>query len=112
MPAGPPVLLSPTLTRSGQTLTISMMGLSSTRDMTDADFQFTPVAGKSIKTTDVSVPLSGPFQTWYGSAESDQYGTSFSYSQPFTLDGDASDIASVTITLTNSNGTSTPATVQ
>ena len=80
--------------------------------MTEAQFHFTPASGKSLTTTDLTVQLSSAFQTWYGSEASDQYGTNFLYTQPFTLNGDASDIASVTITLTNSNGTSSPSTVQ
>ena len=112
VPAGPPVLSSPTLTRSGQSLLITVIALSSTRDMTEARFHFTPAAGKSIKTMDVTVPLTTVFQAWYGSAASDAFGTNFMYTQPFTLDGNATDVASVTIILVNSNGTSDPATVQ
>jgi hypothetical protein len=112
VPASPPVLSSPTLTRSGQSIQVSVIGLSSTRDMTEAQFHFTAASGKSIKTTDVTVPLTNVFQTWYASPTSDQFGTNFMYTQPFTLDGSASDIASVTITLANSNGASSPVTAQ
>jgi hypothetical protein len=106
------VLSSPTLSRSGQTLQISVIALSSTRDMIEARFHFTPASGKSIKTTDVTVPLTSAFQTWYGSADSTPFGTNFKYTQPFTLDGDASDVANVTIILTNSAGSSNAATAQ
>lgn len=112
VPAGPPVISSPTLTRSGQSLQITLLALSSTRDMTEAQFHFTPVAGKSIKTTDVTVQLTTVVQAWYGSTASDAFGTNFMYTQPFTLDSDANDVASVTITLVNSSGASDPATVQ
>jgi hypothetical protein len=112
VPTAPPVLSSPTLTRSGQSMQITVIALSSTRDMTEAQFHFTAASGKSLKTTDVTVQLASAFQTWYGSSTSDQYGTNFTYTQPFTLDGDASDVASVTITLVNSSGASEPATTQ
>ncbi len=112
VPASAPVLSSPTLTRSGQSLQITVIALSSTRDMTEAQFHFTAASGKSLKTTDITVSLTSVFQTWYGSAASDQYGTNFTYTQPFTLDGNATDVGSVTITLVNSAGTSAPATVQ
>jgi hypothetical protein len=93
-------------------LQITVIALSSTRDMTEARFHFTPAKGKSIKTTDVTVPLTPSFQTWYGSVASNAFGTNFTYTQPFTIDGDATDIATVTITLVNSNGPSAAATVQ
>ena len=112
VPPAPPVLSSPTLTPSGQTLSIVIPLISSTRDMTSATFQFTPVSGKSIKTSNVTVQLTSLFQGWYGSGTSDQYGTSCIYTQSFTIDGEATDVGSVTVTLTNSNGPSEPSTVQ
>jgi hypothetical protein len=112
VPAAPPVISSATLTRSGQSLQVAIIGLSSTRDMTEATFHFTPASGKSLKTTDVTVQLGTAFQGWYGSAASDQFGTNFTYTQPFTLDGNATDIQSVSVTLTNSSGASQAATAQ
>ena len=112
VPASPPVINSVTLTRSGMSMTVAILGLSSTRDMTQAHFHFTPASGQSLKTTDVTVDLTTPFGGWYGSATSNQYGTTFLYTQPFTLDSDASAVGSVTVTLTNSQGDSQPGTAQ
>jgi hypothetical protein len=112
VPASAPAISSAMLTRSGKSIQVAVIALSSTRDMTQAQFHFTPVSGKSLKTTDVTVSLTSVFQTWYGSSNSDQYGTNFTYTQPFTLDGDATDIQSVSVTLTNSAGTSGASTAQ
>ncbi len=112
IPAGPPVITSGTVTRSGSGLQVALLGLSSTRDMTQAEFHFSAVPGKSLGTTDLTVPVTSAFQAWYQSAASDADGTTFTYTQPFTVNGDASDIQSVTVTLTNSQGVSEPTTVQ
>jgi hypothetical protein len=112
VPASPPDIKSATLTRSGQSLQIAVIGLSSTRDMSEANFHFTPVSGKSLATSDVRVQLKSAFQIYYSSPDSDGHGTNFTYTQPFTLDGDATDIQSVSITLVNSAGTSEAATAQ
>ena len=112
IPASAPAISSATLTRSGKAMLVAVIALSSTRDMTEAHFHFTPASGKTLKTNDVTVPLTSVFQTWYGSSSSSQYGTNFMYIQPFTLDGDATDVQSVSVTLTNSAGTSAPATAQ
>ena len=112
LPASPPVINSVTLTRSGQSMTVAIVGLSSTRDMTQAHFHFTPAAGQSLKTTDITLDLSSPFGAWYGSSTSDTYGTTFQYTQPFTLDSDASTVANVSVTLANSKGDSLPHTAQ
>ena len=79
--------------------------------MIEARFHFTPASGKSLKTTDITVPLNSVFQTWYGSPDSNPFGTNFKYTQPFTLDGDAGDVDTVTIIMVNSAGLSVPATV-
>ena len=112
VPAAPPVITSGTLTRSASSLQVAILGLSSTRDMTQADFHFTAVPGKSLGTTDLTVPVTTAFQAWYQSAASDADGTTFTYTQPFTISGDASDIQSVMVTLTNSQGISESTTVQ
>ena len=50
------------------------------------------------------------FTTWYTTTGSAQYGSAFTYTQLFTLSGNASAVAGVGATLTNSVGTSTEAT--
>ena len=112
IPVGPPVINSASLSRSGKSMQVVVVGYSPTRDMTQATFHFVPTTGNTLKTTDVTVTLSDVFTTWYQGTNSDQFGTQFTYTQPFTLDSDASVISSVTVTLSNSQGASQPATAQ
>ncbi len=112
VPAGPPSITSASLTRNGTDLTLAIRGLSPTRTMTQATFHFTAAAGKSLKTTDLTVDLTTAFSTWYQSASSVTFGTTFLYTQPFTLSTDASSVGSVTVTLSNGAGSSQPATAQ
>jgi len=112
VPAAPPVINSVQLTRSAQMMTATIVGLSSTRDMTQAHFHFTPASGKSLSTTDLTVDLSPPFGSWYGSSTSAGFGTTFLYTQPFILNSDATTVESVAVTLTNSKGDSQPSTAQ
>jgi hypothetical protein len=112
VPALPPIITSVTLTRSGQSMQLVINGISSTRDMSQAIFQFTPAPGASLKTTILNVPLTGAFTTWYSDTASTAFGTAFQYTQPFTLDSDATDVQSVTVTLTNSVGPSQSAGAQ
>jgi hypothetical protein len=48
------------------------------------------------------------FAAWYGSAASAQYGSQFTLTQPFTVQGDPAAVVSVSVTLTNKIGNSTP----
>ena len=58
------------------------------------------------------MPLTVPFTGWYQSPTSDNFGTTFLYTQPFTLNADASSVGTVTVTLSNSKGDSQPETAQ
>ena len=112
IPAAVPALTSAKTTNSGQTLTVAVVGFSNTREVTKAVFHFTPAAGATITNPDVTIDVSTVFASWYGSTASDAYGSAFTYAQPFTLDTDATSIAGVTVTLTNSVGASMVLTAQ
>jgi hypothetical protein len=93
----------------GQTpggVTAIIKGFSSTRDMSTGTFQFAPSTNATISTTTVSVPLASAFTTWYQSSSSSQYGSEFTLTVPFAVQGSASDVVAVTVTLTNSKGDS------
>jgi hypothetical protein len=99
-------------------LTVTVTGFSSTRDMSNGQYAFVPAANDSFASSNISVSLNGAFATWYGNtAQSNQYGTQFTLTVPFTLttaSGSAvsSVVAvSVTVTLSNSKGASNPVTL-
>jgi len=111
VPPVAPVITSVLVSGSGSNLTVTIQGYSSTRDMSTADFTFTPaVSGFSLATPQVSVDVGAEFATWYAEAESLQFGSAFLYTQTFDLSSDSSAIGSVSVTLTNSAGTSLPVT--
>ena len=112
IPAAPPLIGSVILTRNGTSLSLAITGLSSTREISQAHFHFVAASGKSLSTPDVSVPLTSTFSTWYQGSGSIPFGTQFLYTQPFTLDSDANSVGSVTVTLTNTQGASTPSNAQ
>ena len=112
VPNNPPVITSMTLARSGDTITVTVQGYSSTRDMVSADFTFTPATGQTLSDPSVTVDVSSEFATWYADATSLQYGSAFSYTQTFDLSSDASTVGSVSVTMTNSVGTSSAVTTK
>ena len=88
---------------------VEFVATSTTRDATNATFTFTPVAGDQITgTTTFTVDVSSLLTPWFSSADGLTYGGAFSLTIPFTLTGSSSAIQSVSVTLTNSVGTSTP----
>jgi len=107
VPAAVPTATAATLTRNGNQLTVAVTGFSNTREIVQANFHFVPVAGATLSTTDLTAPVGDEFATWFASPGGLQLGSTFLYTQNFNVvDGDASKIASVQVTLTNSVGVS------
>jgi len=97
------------MTPSG--FSISATGYSTPRDMTSALFHFTSPTNAQLASADVTVPLTSAFTSWYGSAASNSSGSQFTMTVQFTFTappGTTVPFTAVTLTLTNSKGTSTP----
>lgn len=101
-----PLLTAVTLTRTGNTLGVVVSGFSNTREVSKASFHFTPAPGANLNTPDVTADVTSVFAGWYTTPASLPYGSTVIYTQQFTLSDTASSIGSVTVTLTNSIGTS------
>jgi hypothetical protein len=95
------------LTASG--FDVVLTGYSTPRDMTSATFTFTAASGTQFSGgATFTVPLSAAYSAWYQSAASQSFGSMFQLQVPFTLSGSTGVLQSVSVTLTNSIGTSTP----
>jgi sugar lactone lactonase YvrE len=106
VPKVAPTISALSFSASGNTLTVVVSGYSSTREIQSATFSFTPGSGATLADKSLTVTANTLFATWYAAADSAQYGSSFTYTQLFTLSGPASAVGGVGATLTNSIGTS------
>jgi len=105
-----PVITNVTVTRNATGFSVALTGYSTTRDMTQAVFQFSAAAGATLQSSTVTVPLDSVFASWYGSPASTTFGSQFTMTLPFTLQGNSSSVNGLTVTLANSIGASAPAT--
>ena len=86
---------------------VELVANSTTRDITYATFAFTPAAGaKILGDTTFTLDVSSLLAPWFSSNTGLSYGSAFSLTVPFNLSGPASAIQSVSVTLTNSVGSS------
>jgi hypothetical protein len=86
---------------------VELVANSTPRDVQSVSFTFNAAAGAQLNgTTTFSVNISSAMAQWYGSSEGQGYGSAFSLQVPFTLSGNSAAIGSVSVTLTNSLGTS------
>ncbi len=115
----PPKLLSVQLaSKTTNAFTLLITGYATGRSINSIDLQFTPVAGENVGTTKLSIPVGPSFTAWYQSAASQQFGSQFTVTLPLTLVGDLVNVTNLTdaisaasVTLTNSQGVSSPQTV-
>jgi hypothetical protein len=104
-----PFISTVTFSQTPGGVTVVVNGFSSTRDMVNGLFTFAPASNATIATNNLTVSLSSAFLTWYQSTASNQYGSEFTLTVPFSVaNGAAADLVSVTVTLTNSKGNSNP----
>ena len=104
-----PVITSVKFTNTGGGLSVVVIGYSTTREMQSGAFTFAPGMGSSLSQSTITVQLGSPFATWYSSSGSNQWGGQFMLTIPFSVTGNAADVISVSVTLTNTKGTSAAA---
>jgi len=106
----PPVITSVVFNQpiNSNTFTIVVTGFSDTRDMTSGLFHFAPTTGHTLAQSDITVPLSSAFATWYQNSASNAFGSEFTLTVPFTIQGPSLSVLAATVTLTNSKGVSNP----
>ena len=106
----PPVITSVTVGNTSGQLTVTVQGYATTRQVTQAKFHFAPTGSNTLQNSDITVDVNSTFTQWYQSAGSLAFGSAFTYTQPFTLQGALS--GSVTVTLINDKGSSASTTAQ
>ena len=104
----PVIVGTPSVTRTANAIQVSLIGFATSREVTSATFHFT---GTNLQTTDINVSLSSLLGGWFSDPQSIAFGSTFKLVQQFTVQGAASQVMGVTITLTNAVGSSTPVSV-
>ncbi len=88
---------------------VKVEGYSTIREVQSATFAFAAAAGAQLQATQVTIPFNGSDQSqWFGTAASLASGGTFSLQVPFAYSGNPAALGTVTVTLTNSRGTSAP----
>jgi hypothetical protein len=92
---------------SASGFTVSLQATSTPRDLTSASVTFTAASGDQLNGTQFTVSLTTAATTWFTSAPGGTAGGAFALTMPFAYSGDTNAIGTVSVTLTNSVGTST-----
>jgi hypothetical protein len=112
IPRQAPVITSARITRTATGINFIATGFSTTRDGLNAVFTVEPAAGSNLQQTSFPLDVSGLFRGWFENAASNATGGQFTFTQPFSLQGDPNAVRAMTLTLSNSAGQSQPVTAQ
>ena len=114
VPAAAPTLIAVQLASSTSNgFSLNIIGYSTTRTLSSLTLTFAPASGFNVAATQFTVNLSQVSPLWFQSTAALTFGGQFEINLPFTLQGTVSatqtllqTIASVSVTATNSVGTS------
>ncbi len=107
--AAPPVIQTVTAKAITGGFQVIVTGYSTTREMKTATFHFIAAPGANLQANDLTADVASLFTQWYQNSASFVTGSQFSLTLPFAVNGNLADVGSITVTLTNSSGTSVPA---
>jgi hypothetical protein len=100
------------VSRNASGFELAITGFSTPRSLTQATFRFTAAQGANLQTSTLTLNLATPATNWFQSQTATSVGGQFRLLMPFTVQGEVTAIQSVSVTLTNSEGTSGPFSVQ
>ena len=108
----PPQITHAQAVRTANGIDLLLTGYSSARRVTSMEFNFEVKTGSKIQHATLSRNVDPLFAGWYQSPASVAYGSAFSFTQSFTIQGSGSTIESVTVTLKNAQGNTTTALIR
>lgn len=90
---------------------IQITGFATSRTVNELSFQFAGAAGSDLTTSSISASVETSFRSWYQGAQSGGFGSQFTATVNFNVDGDINSIDSVSVTATNEVGVSNPVSI-
>lgn len=101
-----PTLTSARLTRTTTGFSIEITGYSTAREVTQAVFRFGAAPGQRLEQSEVTMDVRNLFTAWFEDAASARFGSQFTFTQTFTVSGDAAAVTPQAVVLRNSLGES------
>jgi hypothetical protein len=110
IPLDAPQMTAVDATLTGNTIVVRVTGYSVNRSVSNVIFGFDVQTGSGTQRINAPRSVDADFSTWYQNPQSSAFGSAYVFAQSFTVQGDASGIRTVTVTLSNTLGSTTSAT--
>jgi len=102
-----PVITGTQITPGTSSISIAVTGYSTALEVTQATFVFAASPGSTLQTQTITVPVETNFKQWYQDAASSRYGSQFTMTASFDIQGNVSAVIPQSVTLTNRTGSVT-----
>jgi hypothetical protein len=102
-----PVIHSAKLVRNTNGFTVQVVGFATSREVTQAVLHFKVAPGSTLQQTEMTLAVEPLFTSWFQDAASSRYGSQFTFTQPFTVQGDPNAVTPESLTLGNRLGSTT-----
>lgn len=119
LPAAPVITSAVIAEKRTASMLLEVTGYATTREVSRIDLSFQGRTGENLATTSLSINSESQFAAWYQSSQSLQFGSQFTVSVPLSFSGSTNSVsgqtnavASITVTLANSQGESQPVTIE
>jgi hypothetical protein len=99
-----PSITNARIIRNANGFDIEITGFCTSREVTQATFRFTATPGKTLQTPEINIPTDALFSKWFQDPASSRFGSQFTFTQSFAVQGDASAVTPDSVTLTNRLG--------
>jgi hypothetical protein len=99
-----PSITSARIIRNSNGFDIEITGFCTSREAAQAIFRFSAAPGKTLQTAEINLPIDTLFSKWFQDPASSGFGSQFTFTQAFTVQGDASAVNPDSVTLTNRLG--------
>jgi hypothetical protein len=98
-----PVITEARYSRSAAGLEVRITGYSTAREVTQASFAFS-AASASLSSSQIDIPVASIFLSWFDDPAAADFGSQFTFTQTFGVQGDANAVTPISVTLSNRLG--------
>jgi hypothetical protein len=102
-----PAVTSARFVRGPNGLEIQITGYATAREVTEAVFRFSAAGNTTLRNAEITVPVGELFTRWFGDNAAADFGSQFTFTQPFNIEGNSASVTPVSVTLTNRLGSTT-----
>jgi hypothetical protein len=88
-------------------LEVRITGFCTARQISAAVFRFSAAPGSTLQNNEITIPLGAITEPWFADSGNAQFGSQFTFTQPFNVQGSATAVRLDSVTLTNRLGSTT-----